>query len=403
MQGTLLQRWGTYCRNHRNTVPSKDGDPASATKALQESFPMNTSVVSYYRDGNVGVIVTNNPPVNALGHIVRAGILAALEEAEADVAALAVVLTCAGRTFHAGADISEFGKPPQRPFLADVIHRLETCGKPTVAALHGTALGGGFEIAMGCHYRVAVLNAEVGLPEVSLGIIPGAGGTQRLPRLIGIAAALDVIIGGRRLNTHSALSLGAIDAVFNTRLPDAAITFAANLVASGQGPRRTSDQAVSDNDNAIAQARKRYSHRYRGFNAPFRAIDAVEKSLITLLPDGLIVERKLFEACNATVEARALQYVFFAQRQAAKIKDLPKDPSLDIGHTGVIGGGTMGRGIAMVFADANTPVTLLEVSAEARDTAVAEIKSRERTKTKRTRTVYARVDRRKREIYPVMS
>ena len=334
---------------------------------------MNDPVVNYYRDANVGVIVTNNPPVNALGHAVRAGILAALEEAEADAAAQAIVVACAGRTFHAGADISEFGKPPQRPFLGEVIHRLETCGKPTVAALHGTALGGGFEIAMGCHYRVAILSAEVGLPEVSLGIIPGAGGTQRLPRHIGVAAALDVIICGRRLDAHSALSLGAIDAVFDSPLPEAAITFAANLVATGQGPRPTSDRTVSDNDNAIAKARKRNSRKYRGFNAPFRAIDAVEKSLTTSLADGLILERKLFEGCNATVEARALQYVFFAQRQAAKIKELPKDPPLKIELTGVIGGGTMGRGIAMVFADANTPVTLLEVSAEARDTAIAEI------------------------------
>ena len=335
---------------------------------------MNDSVVTYSRDGNVGVITTNNPPVNALGHAVRAGILAALEEAEADAAAQAIVVTCAGRTFHAGADISEFGKPPQRPFLGEVIHRLETCGKPTVAALHGTALGGGFEIAMGCHYRVAVPSAQVGLPEVSLGIIPGAGGTQRLPRQIGVAAALDVIIGGKRLDAHSALNLGAIAAVLEGPLPEAAIAFAGNLVAAGQGPRPTSDQNVSGNGSEITEARMRHARRYRGFNAPFRAIDAVEKSLTTSLADGLNLERKIFEECNATVEARALQYVFFAQRQAAKIKDLPKAPPPHaIERAGVIGGGIMGRGIAMVFADASTPVTLVEVSAEARDTALAEI------------------------------
>ena len=295
------------------------------TKVRQERTYRDDLVVTYSRDGNVGVITTNNPPVNALGHAVRVGILVALEEAEADAAAQAIVVTCAGRTFHAGADISEFGKPPQRPFLGEVIHRLETCGKPTVAILHGTALGGGFEIAMGCHYRVAGPNAQVGLPEVSLGIIPGAGGTQRLPRQIGVAAALDVIIGGKRLDAYSALNLGAIDAVLEGPLPEAAIAFAANLVATGQGPRPTSDQTVSGNGNDIAETRKRYARRYRGFNAPFRAIDAVEKSLTTSLADGLILERELFEGCNSTVEARALQYVFFAQRQAAKIKDMPKE------------------------------------------------------------------------------
>ena len=335
---------------------------------------MNDSVVTYHRDGNVGVITTNNPPVNALGHAVRAGILAALEEAEADTAVQAIVVACEGRTFHAGADISEFGKPPQPPFLGEVIHRLETSKKPVVAALHGTALGGGFEIAMGCHYRVAVLSAQVGLPEVSLGIIPGAGGTQRLPRLIGAAAALDVIIGGKRLNAQTALDLGAIDAVVDEPLPAAAIAFAANLIATHQGTRPTADQTVTGSQEDIEDARKCHARRYRGYNAPFRAIDAVEKSLTTPLADGLVLERELFEACNATVEARALQYVFFAQRQAAKIKDLPKEsPSRTIERAGVVGGGTMGRGIAMVFADAGTPVTLLEVSTKARDAAIAAV------------------------------
>jgi 3-hydroxyacyl-CoA dehydrogenase len=335
---------------------------------------MNDSVVTYHRDGNVGVITTNNPPVNALGHAVRAGILAALEEAEADTAVQAIVVACDGRTFHAGADISEFGKPPQPPFLGEVIHRLETSKKPVVAALHGTALGGGFEIAMGCHYRVAVLSAQVGLPEVSLGIIPGAGGTQRLPRLIGAAAALDVIIGGKRLNAQTALDLGAIDVVVDEPLPAAAIAFAANLIATDKGPQPTADQAVTGSQEDIEEARKRHARRYRGYNAPFRAIDAVEKSLTTPLADGLVLERELFEACNATVEARALQYVFFAQRQAAKIKDLPKEsPSRTIERAGVVGGGTMGRGIAMVFADAGTPVTLLEVSTKARDAAIAAV------------------------------
>ena len=329
---------------------------------------MTDSVVSYRRDGNVGVITTNNPPVNALGHAVRAGILAALDDAEADGAAEAIVIACEGRTFHAGADISEFGKPPQHPFLGEVIDRLEKCPKPVVAALHGTALGGGLEIALGCHYRVAVPSAQVGLPEVSLGIIPGAGGTQRLPRLIGVAAALDVIIGGKRLTAVAACDLGVIDAVVDAPPTDAAIAYAANLVAAGKGPRPIGAQTVSGSEADIEEARKRHARRYRGFNAPFRAIDAVEASQRTPLDKGLVLERELFEACNATVEARALQYAFFAQRQAAKIKDLPKETEpRAVDHAGVIGGGTMGRGIAMVFADAGLPVTLLEISAKARD------------------------------------
>ena len=335
---------------------------------------MNDTVVTYHRDGNVGVITTNNPPVNALGHAVRAGIMAALDEALSDNDAKAIVVACDGRTFHAGADISEFGKPPQPPFLGEVINRLENCTKPVVAALHGTALGGGLEIALGCHYRVANAGAQVGLPEVSLGIIPGAGGTQRLPRLIGVAAALDVIIGGKRLKAAAAHELGVIDAVVEDPVTDGAIAFAANLIAAAQGPRPIGAQSVDGSDSDSEEARTRYARRYRGYNAPFRAIDAVEASLTTPLAEGLVLERKLFEACNATIEARALQYAFFAERQAAKIKDLPKEtPPRAVAQTAVIGGGTMGRGIAMVFADAGLPVTLLEISAEARDATLTAI------------------------------
>ena len=335
---------------------------------------MSGPVVTYRRDGNVGVITANNPPVNALGHAVREGLLAALAQAEADTAVEAIVIACAGRTFFAGADITEFGKPPKRPILGEVLARLENNAKPVVAALHGTALGGGFEVALACHYRVAVESAQVGLPEVSLGIIPGAGGTQRLPRLVGVAAALDVIIGDNRLTAGVALEMGAVDAVVSEPLVDAAVAFAANLIRGGKGPRPTRDAPVIGSADDIAAARKQHARRYRGFYAPFRAIDAVEGALSLPFDDGLKHERALFEACNATVEARALQYSFFAQRQAAKIKDLPKETlARPIERAAVIGGGTMGRGIAMVFADAGIPVTLLEVSPDARDAALAAI------------------------------
>ena len=335
---------------------------------------MGNPVVTYRRDGNVGIITADNPPVNALGHAVREGLMAALAEAEADTNAQAIVIACAGRTFFAGADISEFGKPSVRPVLGEVIDRLETCAKPVVAALHGTALGGGFEIALGCHYRVAVESAQVGLPEVSLGIIPGAGGTQRLPRLIGVSAALDVIIGGKRLRAGAAQAMGVVDAIVAEPLTAAAVAFAADLLKLGRGPRPTRAAPVTGTPDDIAAARKQHARRYRGFNAPFRAIDAVEASLSLSFADGLKKERALFEACNATVEARALQYAFFAERQAAKVKDLPKDtPAQAIDRAAVVGGGTMGRGIAMVFADADIPVALLEVSDAARDAALAAI------------------------------
>ena len=335
---------------------------------------MSGPVVTYRRDGNVGVITANNPPVNALGHAVREGLLTALAQAEADPAAEAIVIACAGRTFFAGADITEFGKPPKHPILGEVLARLENNAKPVIAALHGTALGGGFEVALACHYRVAVDSAQVGLPEVSLGIIPGAGGTQRLPRLVGVAAALDVIIGGNRLTAGQAMEMGAVDAVVSEPLVDAAVAFAADLVRGGKGPRPTRDAAVTSGADDIAAARQQHARRYRGFNAPFRAIDAVEEALSLPFDDGLKHERALFEACNATVEARALQYAFFAQRQAAKVKDIPKEtPARPIEHAAVIGGGTMGRGIAMVFADAGIPVSLLEVSPDARDAALAAI------------------------------
>ncbi|NQV80805.1 MAG: enoyl-CoA hydratase/isomerase family protein [Alphaproteobacteria bacterium] len=335
---------------------------------------MSDPVVTYHRSGSVGVITVDNPPVNALGYAVRTGLIAALDQAMADTEAKAIVIACAGRTFFAGADISEFGKPSKHPVLGEVIHRLENSAKPVVAALHGTALGGGFEIALGCHYRVAVESAQVGLPEVGLGIIPGAGGTQRLPRLIGAAAALDVIIGGKRLKAGLALEMGAVDAVVSEPLVDAAVAFAADLVRSGKGSRPTRAASVTGSTDDIAAARKKHARRYRGFNAPFRAIDAVEGALSLPFDDGLKHERALFEACNATVEARALQYAFFAQRQAAKVKDLPKETSArPIERAAVIGGGTMGRGIAMVFADAGIPVSLLEVSPDARDAALAAI------------------------------
>ena len=335
---------------------------------------MSDSPVSWRREGNVGVIVADNPPVNALGHAVRDGLARALDAALADDAVAAIVIACAGRTFFAGADITEFGKPPKAPALSEVIATIENSPKPVIAALHGTALGGGFEVALGCHYRVALASAQVGLPEVGLGIIPGAGGTQRLPRIVGIAAALDVIIGGKRLKAGAAYELGIIDAVVDDPLTEAAVAFAADLVARNAGPRPTGARAVTGGAEDIAAARTQYARRYRGYNAPFRAIDAVEATLTLPLEAGLKHERELFLACNATVEARALQHAFFAERQAAKVKDLPKDtPPRPVNRAAVVGGGTMGRGIAMVFADAGIPVTLIEVTPEARDAALAAV------------------------------
>jgi 3-hydroxyacyl-CoA dehydrogenase len=312
--------------------------------------------------GPVAVIALNNPPVNALGIAVREAIVDAVERAEANDDIKAIVLTGRGRGFCGGADIREFGKPRQEPSLSIVINRIEACEKPVVAAMHGAAVGGGCELALGCHYRVGDGSAQFGLPEVKLGLLPGAGGTQRLPRLIGVAPALDIILSGDYVGAEKAKELGFLDEIADGELVDGAVAFANDLLEKGAGPRRIRDMEIEAGgaDDIFATTRKRIARRTRGLLAPERCIQAHDVN------EGLALERKDFDELVQSDQSKAQRHLFFAERLAHKIPDVPADTKpRKIETTAVIGFGTMGRGIAMSLANGGLPVTVLEVSDEA--------------------------------------
>ncbi|CAM5446237.1 3-hydroxyacyl-CoA dehydrogenase OS=Stutzerimonas stutzeri OX=316 GN=CXK95_07240 PE=3 SV=1 [Stutzerimonas stutzeri] len=299
---------------------------------------------------------------------VRQGLLHALHAAEADAEVRAVALVCAGNTFFAGADIKEFGQPPQAPALPEVIAAIEACTKPWVAAIHGTALGGGLEVALGCHYRIARADARVGLPEVKLGLLPGAGGTQRLPRLAGVAKALEMIVGGQPITAAEALEHLIVDELFDGDPRAAALAYAQRLLDEGRGPRRTGELSVPGTDSAelLAARHAEVARRTPGLFALLRCIAAVEAATRLPLAEGLERERQLFLECLNSPQRAALVHAFFAERQAGKIADLPAATRpREIATAAVIGGGTMGVGIALCFANAGVPVKLLEVSDEA--------------------------------------
>lgn len=323
------------------------------------------SVVRLERFGRVAVIRVDNPPVNAISAAVRQGILAALGEAEGDGGITAIVLAAAGRTFMAGADITEFGKPPAPPSLPELVEALEASAKPVVAALHGTALGGGLELALGCHYRVAASTARLGLPEVTLGLIPGAGGTQRLPRLVGVGKALDIIVSGKPIGAREALESGMIDALADGDPLEAALAFAGQT----DGPRRLSQMPVPTEGAApedFAAFRESMKKRTRGFTAPERAIRAIEAAVALPCAEGVKRERELFMECLADPQSAALRHAFFAERATARVPGIDKTtPRREIASIGVIGGGTMGAGIALACLAAGFPVTVLEQTAEA--------------------------------------
>jgi 3-hydroxyacyl-CoA dehydrogenase len=333
------------------------------------------SVVSRQDQNGIAIVSVDNPPVNALSQAVRAGILDHVEAAAADNAISAILVICAGRTFIAGADITEFGKPPLDPWLPEVVNRIEAVAKPLVAAIHGTALGGGLEIALGCHYRVAAGSARVGTPEVNLGLLPGAGGTQRLPRLTSLKIALDMVVGGKPMAARKAHDAGIIDEIIDGDLLEGALLYCQNLVREGKGPRPTSANAVhagADPQSVFREYRKKMARRTRGYFAPERCVQAIEASLIGDFEAGLKMERRLFAECMNSPHSKALQHAFFAERAAAKIPGVPKDISIrDIASVGIIGAGTMGGGIAMNFLNAGIPVTLLEVSRENLDRGIA--------------------------------
>ncbi len=329
---------------------------------------MSEAVTLERRDG-IALILVDNPPVNAIGRAVRAGLVRAAAEIAADPGIRAAVLACRGRTFMAGADIKEFDTGIGPPGFHETFDALEALDKPIVAAIHGTALGGGAEAALACHYRVAAPDAKIGLPELSLGIIPGAGGTQRLPRLIGAEAALDVILAGTPVPADKARKFGIVDAVVTGDLLEGAVAFAKALLADGKGPRRASALTVAPPpDGWFAAKRADVAKKMRGRQAPLSAIDAVEASLTLPFAEGLALEKRLNDAARMGTEARSLRHVFFAEREARRVPGLSDSVQpRPVRAVGIVGAGTMGGGIAMNFANAGIPVVLLDATREGLD------------------------------------
>ena len=329
-------------------------------------------VVTYVLDGEIAVVTVNNPPVNALSQAVRQGLLDAIRRAAGD-GSKAVLILCEGRTFIAGADIREFGKPHAEPFLPDLLNEIEACDKIVVAALHGTALGGGFETALSSHYRIALASAKVGLPEVKLGLLPGAGGTQRVPRFAGVEAALELMLSGTPIPAGRAHELGLVDRVVESDLEEEARRFTRELIDSGAQPRRVSELEIEAVDKAVFDAaRAMVAKRARGQNAPLRIIECVRTAMTMPFDQSIRRERELFEESMRDPQSAALRHAFFAEREAAKVVGLDKGtPLRDVKSIGVIGGGTMGGGIAMSFANAGIPVTLIEINDEALERGLA--------------------------------
>ncbi|MES1948674.1 NAD-binding 3-hydroxyacyl-CoA dehydrogenase [Salinisphaera sp. C84B14] len=354
-----------------------------------------SEVVSYERDGDIGVITVDNPPVNALGHAVRQGIVDALDKGLADDGAKALMIIGGGRTFPAGADIREFGKPPQEPSLPDVVQTLENSDKLLIAAVHGTALGGGMEITLGCDYRVALDSAKMGLPEVNLGLLPGAGGTQRLPRLIGAKAAMQAIVEGKPMKAAKLKDMGVVDEVVSGDLKAEAIAYAEKLVADGAPRRKVSELSVEkESDNVFSEFEQSIARKKRGFLAPFHCIKAVQAATELDFAAGMKRERELFTELLNSPESAAQRHVFFAEREVGKVPGISKEtPKRDIKQVGIIGAGTMGGGIAMNFLSAGIPVKMLEMKQEALDKGVALIRKNYEATAKKGRMTEEQVEK----------
>ncbi len=332
-------------------------------------------MISIDRDGDIAIVTVENPPVNALGQALRQGLWDAVGTLDADPAVRAVVLTCAGRTFIAGADVTEFGKPPVPPHLPDLVDRLEQAAKPWVAAIHGSALGGGFEVAMGCRFRLAMDSAAVGLPEVTLGIVPGASGTVRTPRLAGVEAAVELVTSGRPVKAAKALSLGLIDAVVSGDLRAEAIAFA-RTAATQPLPQPASARPVTSPDAAWwDDQRKTITKRAKGEIAPLCALDCLRIAAEKPFAEAMAHERATFLELRASDQAAALRHIFFAERAAPKPAHLGDAKPRKIRSAAVIGGGTMGAGIAAALRDAGLPVTLIERDDEAVQRGLSNLRS----------------------------
>ena len=336
-----------------------------------------TGSVAVTRNGPVRVLSIDNPPVNGLGAAVRRALTEELAKALDDADVEAIVIAGQGKMFCAGADIRELGQepPPDTPQLPDVIDAVEAATKPVVAAIHGVAAGGGLELALGCHARVASPDARVGLPEVTLGIIPGAGGTQRLPRLIGVEPALDLIVSGKLIPAAKAKKLGFIDELVNINVRgdvvDAAVAHAKTITSL----RRSSEGKLDADEAVFATVKKSIAKKARGFDAPYAAIDAVRAANELPMREGFEKEREIFLGLLNSEQARAQRHIFFAEREVAKVPDVPKDTkTADIQRVGIVGCGTMGGGIAMSFADAGIPVIVLESEETALDRGLKRIR-----------------------------
>ena len=355
----------------------------------------------------IGILTIDNPPVNALGIKARQALVAGFEQLGGDDAVKAIVLICAGRTFFAGADISEFGKPPMEPVLGSVLATIEASTKPVVAAIHGTALGGGFELALVCSHRIAVPSAKVGLPEVKLGLLPGAGGTQRLPRIVGVPAALEIITSGNPVPATKAFELGMVDALAaEGALREDAVAFARTIVAEGRPLLRVRDrqdkvEPCRGKPEIYAEFLKANAKAFRCLQAPVNIVKAIEAAAELPFDQGLKRERELFTELHDGTQSAAQRYYFFAERQTTKIPDVPTDtPTLPIKTVGVIGAGTMGGGITMNFLNAGIPVTLVEMSQEALDRGIGVIRRNYENTAKKGKMTAAQVEERMALITP---
>lgn len=368
--------------------------------------------VQITRDDGVAIITINNPPVNALSPGVPEGISEAIDQVSKDDTIKAAVVIGGGRTFVAGADIEEFekitsGKSPHGEGLLALLLKIEDSRKPIVMAIHGTALGGGLELAMAGHYRIAAPGAQVGQPEVKLGIIPGGGGTQRLPRLVGVAKAVEMCVGGNPIRAEEAAKIGLIDRVIEGDLLAGAVRFAEEIAA--RPIHKTRERAVNlgapeQSAPFFAAARESARKKQRGLIAPLAAVDAVEAATKLPFAEGCLEERRLFTECLHSDQSKALIHVFFGEREVAKIPDVPKDtPTIPVNRAAVVGAGTMGGGIAMVFANAGIPVLLKEVDREVLDRGLAKIRKNYATSVERGRFTQEFVDERLKLIQPTLT
>ncbi|REK06740.1 MAG: 3-hydroxyacyl-CoA dehydrogenase [Planctomycetota bacterium] len=373
-----------------------------------------SDLVQLTKDGEIAVITINNPPVNALSPGVPEGIKESVEASIQDDAVKGIVIIGGGRTFIAGADIKEFGKmtsgkKDRGVGFNPILKIVENCPKPIVAAIHGTAFGGGLETAMACHYRVAVPSALVGQPEVKLGIIPGAGGTQRLPRLAGVAVAAEMCAVGNPVPAPQAHEAGIVDKIIDGDLLEGAVAFARELVAAGKPPRKTCDQTdkISDqaaNQKALAAVRDKVAKRARGLMAPGKAIDAVEAATKLPFEEGVAREQELFKECLHSDQSKAMIHVFFGERAVAKVPGIAKDhPKIEIKRAAVVGGGTMGGGITMNYANAGIPVLFKEISDEALEKGLSIIKKNYAATVSKGRLTQEQMDQRMALIEPTTS